>query len=35
MSDKVEVADVTSLNALAAGTNKKNPRVVAAGLGDV
>lgn len=33
MSDKVEVADVTSLNALAAGTNKKNPRVVAAGLG--
>lgn len=33
MSNTVDVADVTALNALAAGTNKKNPRIVAAGLG--
>lgn len=29
----VEAVDITSLNALAAGANKKNPRIVAAGLG--
>lgn len=32
-TDTLESVDLTSLNALAAGTNKKNPRVVAAGLG--
>ncbi|CUM64337.1 uncharacterized protein PRCAT00001938001 [Priceomyces carsonii] len=31
--EKVDQVDLTSLNSLAAGTNKKNPRVVAAGLG--
>ncbi|ODV80957.1 stearoyl-CoA desaturase [Suhomyces tanzawaensis NRRL Y-17324] len=31
--ESLEVADVTKLNALAAGTNKKTPRIVAAGLG--
>lgn len=31
--DDLEVADITKLNALAAGTNKKTPRIVAAGLG--
>lgn len=33
MSDSLDVADITVLNALAAGTNKKNPRIFAAGLG--
>lgn len=33
MSDQLEVVDITALNALAAGTNRKNPRIVAAGLG--
>lgn len=33
MSDNLEVVDITKLNALAAGTNKRTPRVVAAGLG--
>ncbi|KAK6204650.1 putative fatty acid desaturase [Scheffersomyces amazonensis] len=32
-SEQVDVVDITSLNALAAGTNKKTPRIVAAGLG--
>lgn len=32
-NDPLEAVDITSLNALAAGTNKKNPRIVAAGLG--
>lgn len=31
--DKLDTADVTALNALAAGTTKRNPRIVAAGLG--
>lgn len=31
--DTLDVVDLTSLNAIAAGTNKKMPRVVAAGLG--
>lgn len=35
MSDSLDVVDITKLNALAAGTNKKNPRIVAAGLGGV
>jgi len=33
MTDQLDIADITSLNALAAGTNKKAPRIVAAGLG--
>lgn len=33
MADLLDQVDITSLNALAAGTNKKNPRIVAAGLG--
>lgn len=33
MADQVPKADIVSLSALAAGTNKKQPRVVAAGLG--
>lgn len=33
MSENLDIADITSLNAIAAGTNKKNPRIVAAGLG--
>lgn len=32
-SSSLEAVDITSLNALAAGTNKKNPRIVAAGVG--
>lgn len=32
-SDNLEAVDLTSLNALAAGFNKKAPRIVAAGLG--
>lgn len=32
-ADTLDVVDVTALNALASGTNKKNPRIVAAGLG--
>lgn len=31
--DSLDQVDLTSLNALAAGANKKNPRIVAAGLG--
>ncbi|EGW30921.1 uncharacterized protein SPAPADRAFT_62828 [Spathaspora passalidarum NRRL Y-27907] len=31
--EQLEVVDITSLNAIAAGTNKKVPRIVAAGLG--
>lgn len=33
MADQLDAVDITSLNALAAGTNKKTPRIVAAGLG--
>ncbi|KAG7193464.1 uncharacterized protein KQ657_000883 [Scheffersomyces spartinae] len=33
MLDSVEAVDLTQLNAVAAGTNKKTPRIVAAGLG--
>lgn len=33
MAEKVDSVDIVSLNAIAAGTNKKVPRVVAAGLG--
>lgn len=33
MADLLESVDITSLNALAAGANKKTPRIVAAGLG--
>ncbi|CAK7892521.1 acyl-CoA desaturase 1 [[Candida] anglica] len=33
MTESLDVVDITALNALAAGTNKKNPRIVAAGLG--
>lgn len=33
IEEQVEIADITKLNAIAAGTNKKIPRVVAAGLG--
>lgn len=32
-TDKLDTVDVTALNALASGVNKKNPRIVAAGLG--
>ncbi|SGZ49138.1 CIC11C00000001566 [Sungouiella intermedia] len=32
-ADTLDTVDLTSLNALAAGANKKNPRIVAAGLG--
>ncbi|EGV66490.1 stearoyl-CoA 9-desaturase [Yamadazyma tenuis] len=32
-SEKLEIADLTALNAIAAGSNKKNPRIVAAGIG--
>lgn len=32
-NEALDSVDLTSLNALAAGTNKKNPRIVAAGLG--
>ena len=31
--EQLETVDITKLNAIAAGTNKKVPRVVAAGLG--
>ncbi|KAK6465824.1 hypothetical protein DFJ63DRAFT_321845 [Scheffersomyces coipomensis] len=31
--EQVETVDITSLNAVAAGTNRKQPRIVAAGLG--
>ena len=33
--EQLETVDITKLNAIAAGTNKKVPRVVAAGLGMV
>lgn len=33
IEEQVEIVDITKLNAIAAGTNKKIPRVVAAGLG--
>ena len=33
MTEQLDTADITALNALAAGTNKKTPRIVAAGLG--
>jgi stearoyl-CoA desaturase (delta-9 desaturase) len=33
MSDSVDSVDITKLNALAAGTNRKTPRIVAAGVG--
>lgn len=32
-SDKLEVVDLTALNAIAAGSNKRTPRIVAAGIG--
>lgn len=33
MSDQLETVDLTALNAIAAGSNKKAPRIVAAGIG--
>lgn len=33
MSDKLETVDLTALNAIAAGSNKKTPRIVAGGIG--
>ena len=33
MSESVDSVDITKLNALAAGTNRKTPRIVAAGVG--
>ncbi|KAG7663654.1 OLE1 [[Candida] subhashii] len=33
MSEQLDTVDITALNAIAAGTNKKVPRIVAAGLG--
>lgn len=33
MSDSVDTVNITELNAVAAGTNKKEPRIVAAGFG--
>ncbi|CAH6723822.1 acyl-CoA desaturase 1 [[Candida] jaroonii] len=33
MSEKLDIADLTALNAIAAGSNRKNPRIVAAGIG--